>query len=63
MPHQKERYYEKTALIDHDGTDPYSLKKSDFSTDVQLLPSISYPDIVNYIHAPSPYTLDELIRS
>ena len=55
----RSRYLEKTTLIG--GIDPYTIKKSDFISDVQLLPSISYPDIVNYlIHTPSSYTLDEL---
>lgn len=55
----KGRYLEKISLIG--GIDPYTIKKSDLTSDVLLLPSISYPDIVNYlVHAPSPYTLDEL---
>ena len=58
----KERYCTKLALID--GIDPYELKSTDwcFSTDApDLLPAVSYPDIVNYlVFTTSAYTADEL---
>ena len=54
---EKARYMEKLSLID--GNDPYEMKT--FSADQKLLPSISYPDIVNYlVFSPSPYTLEDL---
>ena len=40
----KLRYREKVSIC---GVDPYSLKKSDYSENVELLPSVQYPDIVN----------------
>ena len=43
----KERYQQKLALID--GVDPYTIRKKDWSEKVDDYPSISYPDIVNYL--------------
>ena len=43
----KERYQQKLALID--GVDPYTIPKKDWSEKVDDYPSISYPDIVNYL--------------
>jgi hypothetical protein len=40
------RYKEKCRAC---GFDPYSLKPSDFVTDLNGLPNIEYPDIVNYL--------------
>ena len=55
----KERYQQKLALID--GVDPYTISKKDWSEKVDDYPSISYPDIVNYlIFTPSAYTSDDL---
>ena len=55
----KERYQRKLALID--GVDPYTISKKDWSEKVDDYPSISYPDIVNYlIFTPSAYTSDDL---
>ena len=55
----KERYQQKLALID--GVDPYTIPKKDWSEKVDDYPSISYPDIVNYlIFTPSAYTSDDL---
>lgn len=56
-PAVKSRYLEKLKLIG--GVDPYDLKK--LSSDVTTLPSLTYPDIVNYlVFTPSVYTLDDL---
>ena len=53
----KARYLEKMKILS--GDDPYELEG--YSTDVNLLPSVTYPDIVNYLlFTPSPYTLDDL---
>ena len=55
----QKRYIEKIKLIDNE--DPYSIKKSEMSSDKSLFPSITYPDIVNYLlFAPSPVTQEEL---
>ena len=40
------RYQQKVNLLSFD---PYNLKKSDFSEDQALLPSVDYPDIANYL--------------
>lgn len=54
---EKERYLAKLTIID--GKDPYML--SSWSEDVQILPNVTYPDIVNYLlFSPSSYTLDDL---
>ena len=42
----KLRYQEKITVC---GFDPYALRKSDFSEDIELLPWVQYPDIVNYL--------------
>ena len=42
----KKRYKEKVDLC---GFDPYSLKNSDWCDKLANLPSIEYPDIVNYL--------------
>ena len=53
----KARYLEKMKILN--GDDPYEL--DGFSADVSLLPSVTYPDIVNYLlFTPSPYTLEDL---
>lgn len=56
-PVERARYVEKLKLIGN--ADPYVLKN--LSSDVSLLPAVTYPDIVNYlVYSPSPYTLDDL---
>ena len=51
------RYLEKMKILS--GNDPYELEG--FSANVNLLPSVTYPDIVNYLlFTPSPYTLEDL---
>ncbi|PFX18434.1 DNA-directed RNA polymerase III subunit RPC5 [Stylophora pistillata] len=42
----KARYCDKALLF---GFDPYKLKKSNFSEDLSLLPTVQYPDIMNYL--------------
>ncbi|XP_062288031.1 uncharacterized protein LOC133993176 [Scomber scombrus] len=46
-PISKERYREK--IIKYVGCDPYMMKKSDFSTDLNDLPAIEAVDITNYL--------------
>ncbi|KAH3777905.1 hypothetical protein DPMN_179353 [Dreissena polymorpha] len=59
-PVVRARYEEKLKNIG--GTDPYELcVKTSFSDEKKLLPSVTYPDIVNYLlFSPSPYTTDDL---
>ena len=58
-PIVKARYLEKLKIIN--GTDPYEMQVKSFSDDKKLLPSVTYPDIVNYLlFSPSPYTTDDL---
>lgn len=55
----KKRYVVKIGIIG--GQDPYKLESSDVSADPKTLPSVNYPDIVNYlVYSPSPYTLEDL---
>ena len=42
----KSRYQEKITVC---GFDPYALRKSDLSENIELLPNVQYPDIVNYL--------------
>ncbi|XP_022785983.1 uncharacterized protein LOC111326282 [Stylophora pistillata] len=42
----KSRYHGKITVC---GFDPYALRKSDFSENIELLPNVQYPDIVNYL--------------
>ena len=57
---ERARYLEKLSLIC--GKDPYELAPSSWiNDDPNILPSIKYPDIVNYlIFSPSPYTSEDL---
>ena len=56
----KKRYLQKIELIN--GLAPYSIRKKDWtSTKVDDYPSVTYPDIVNYlIFSPNPYSSDGL---
>ena len=55
----RERYDGKLQLIC--GEDPYEMGKTCWSEKVELLPQITYPDIVNYlVFTPSPYTAEDL---
>ena len=57
----KARYLDKIAVLSK--LDPYQISRSEFSDDASMLPSISYPDIVNYldlVYRPSPYSLEDL---
>ena len=49
----KQRYKEKISEIED--VDPYSLSKSDYFSDKEFYPKITYPDLVNYLLlAPGP---------
>ena len=53
------RYKEKLKIINDQ--DPYELSKNLLSRDPELLPTIEYPDNVNYlVFSPSPFTKDDL---
>ena len=53
------RYKEKIKYIGD--LDPYDLPPQSLSKDPKTLPSIEYPDIVNYfIFKPCPFTKDDL---
>ena len=55
----RKRYIEKISKIDF--IDPYLLKPTDLNYDSDVLPQVSYPDIVNYLlFAPSPMTGEQL---
>lgn len=56
---ERARYFEKLKLIGD--KDTYELAPSSWTDDPTILPSISYPDIVNYlVFSPSPYTAEDL---
>ena len=56
-PDELSRYVNKLGLIE--GNDPYELVG--WSECDENFPSVSYPDIVNYlVFTPSPYTLEDL---
>ena len=58
-PPSQKRYNKKTELIEN--KDPYTLSENEFSVDFDNFPSISYPDIVNYlVFRPSPYSADDM---
>ena len=58
-PPSRKRYNEKTELLDN--KDPYTLSENEHSVDFDNFPSISYPDIVNYlVFRPSPYSADDM---
>ena len=58
-PQHASRHRQKIAAIGD--VDPYTLKKDDLSADIEHFPSVTYPDIVNYmLFAPSPMTSEEL---
>ena len=55
----KARYDAKLKSIG--GLDPYTISKNGWNDDPSNLPSVTYPDIVNYlVFSPSPYTLEDL---
>ena len=57
-PQELARYQVKIAIIG--GQDPYKVPAQSMSKDFKILPSISYPDIVNYlIFNPSPFTKED----
>lgn len=59
-PQEKARYSEKLKFIGD--ADPYELAPSTWiHDDPAILPSVTYPDIVNYlVFSPSPYTAEDL---
>lgn len=58
-PPSLQRYKEKLIAIEN--IDPYLLEEADFSTCVDDLPDITYPDIVNYlVFHPSPYSAEDM---
>lgn len=55
----RERYNRKLQIISNQ--DPYEIPVNAWRRNVEDLPSISYPDIVNYlVNTQSTYTLSEL---
>ena len=58
-PRRQKRYNEKMELIEK--KDRYTLSENEFSVDFDNFPSISYPEIVNYlVFRPSPYSADDM---
>ena len=55
----KKRYLDKIEVIS--SVDPYTLTDTDFVMTLDKYPSISYPDIVNYlVFGTSPFTAEHL---
>eukprot|EP00795_Rhopilema_esculentum_P001847 gene1847-16340_t len=55
----RKRYDEQISIIN--GIDPYTLKKSQLSSEFENFPHITYPDIVDYLpFAPSHYSRADL---
>ena len=58
-PPSKKRYKDKISLIDN--VDPYAVNDEEFSTDIDNLPHITYPDIVNYlVFTSSPFSAEDM---
>ena len=58
VPDAKKRYKEKIALVDD--IDPYATNKKTWSTAVADYPTVTHPDIVNYLLlTKSAYSNDE----
>ena len=58
-PPTQKRYKEKLEIIGN--IDPYSAPDSHFSVKIGNFPSISYPDIVNYlVFSPAPFSADDM---
>ena len=58
-PPTQKRYREKIELLGQ--VDPYDIQEGDLAEDVESLPDVTYPDIVNYfIFTPSPYTSENM---
>ena len=58
-PPSPKRYDEKTELIEN--KDPYTSSENEFSVDFDNFPSISYPNIINYlVFRPSPHSVDDM---
>lgn len=61
-PDIRKRYLDKISLVN--SQDPYLLKDNCklWTTDLNVVPSLTYPDIFNYqVLTKSAYTLDEFI--
>ena len=59
IPQENVRYFEKLRFIG--GADPYELAPSWIRDDPGLLPSVAYPDILNYrVFSLSPLTEEDL---
>ena len=57
-PPSPKRYDEKTELIEN--KDPYT-SQNEFSVDFDNFPSMSYPNIINYlVFRPSPHSVDDM---
>ena len=57
-PEPKQRYFQK--ILDIDVLDPYQILKRSWSANVDDLPEIRYPEIVNYfVFGQSSYTCDD----
>lgn len=55
---RRNRYFEKLRLLN--GFDPFESREKDWSTDVNILPPLSYCDMVIYlVLGRSAYTLDQ----
>ena len=51
----------KKQLIENKDPYIYTLSENEFSVDFGNFPSISYPDIINYlVFRPSPYSVDDI---
>ena len=46
-PEENKHYKDKISVINEE--DPYSVPKESFTSDLECLPSITYPDIYNYL--------------
>ena len=58
-PPSRKRYCEKIKLIDN--VDPDVLDEEEFTYDINCFPSVTYPDIINYlVFGPSPFSADDM---
>ncbi len=57
----KERYEQRIGLVN--GLDPYKIPNKEQGANIKEYPSVTYPDIVNYlIFTPIHYTADDLLN-
>ena len=58
-PPARKRYEEKIKFIDN--LDPYIIDNKNFTYDIKDFPTISYPDIVNYlVFGTSPFSAEDM---